>query len=67
MQEGAELEALRGFPFDTYKLGSLAIEHNYEEPKRSEIQQLLKSKGYTRARAWMQDDFYVPTKSAKTD
>lgn len=65
--EGAELEALRGFPFDTYKLGALAIEHNYEEPKRSEIEQLLKSKGYARARAWMQDDFYLPSKSAKGD
>ena len=65
--EGAELEALRGFPFNRYKLGSLAIEHNYEEPKRSEIEQLLKSKGYTRARAWMQDDFYLPTKAPKTE
>ena len=65
--EGAELEALRGFPFDAYKLGSLAIEHNYEEPKRSEIEQLLKSKGYTRARAWMQDDFYLPTRASKTE
>jgi len=59
--EGAELEALKGFPFDAYKLGALAIEHNFEEPKRSEIEQLLKSKGYTRARTWLQDDFYVPT------
>ena len=59
--EGAELEALKGFPFDEYKLGSLAIEHNYEEPKRSEIEQLLKSNGYLRARTWLQDDFYLPT------
>jgi len=63
--EGAELEALKGFPFDRYKLGSMAIEHNYEEPKRTEIEQLLKSKGYTRARAWLQDDFYVPTPPPK--
>lgn len=59
--EGAELEALKGFPFDSYKLGSLAIEHNFEEPKRSEIEQLLKSKGYSKARTWLQDDFYLPT------
>jgi len=58
--EGAELEALQGFPFDHYKLGALAIEHNYEEPKRSRIEQLLISKGYARERTWMQDDFYVP-------
>jgi FkbM family methyltransferase len=65
--EGAELEALRGFPFDKYKLGSLAIEHNFEEPKRSEIEQLLKSRGYTRVRTWMQDDFYLPTPTTQRD
>src|SRR4051794_26912627 len=53
--EGAELEALRGFPFDQYKLGSIAVEHNGEEPKRSQIEQLLKSKGYSKAHSWMQD------------
>jgi hypothetical protein len=58
--EGAELEALQGFPFDTHRLGALAIEHNYEQPKRTLIEQFLKSKGYTRERTWMQDDFYVP-------
>src|SRR3954447_25988846 len=58
--EGAELEALRGFPFDRYKLGSIAIEHNYEEPKRSQIEELLKSKGYTKVHTWLQDDFYLP-------
>jgi FkbM family methyltransferase len=59
--EGAELEALKGFPFDSYRLGSLAIEHNFEEPKRSEIEQFVKSKGYSKARTWQQDDFYLPT------
>jgi FkbM family methyltransferase len=63
--EGAELGALKGFPFDEYKLGSLAIEHNYEEPKRTEIEQLLKSKGYSRSRTWLQDDFYLPTPPPK--
>ena len=61
--EGAELEALRGFPFDHYKLGSIAIEHNDEEPKRSQIEGLLKARGYTKAHTWMQDDFYLPTKA----
>ena len=64
--EGAELEALRGFPFDLYKLGSIAIEHNNEEPKRSQIEELLKTKGYTKAHTWMQDDFYLPSKAAKS-
>jgi Methyltransferase FkbM domain len=57
--EGGELEALRGFPFAEYKVGAMAIEHNYEEPKRSAIDALLKAHGYTRARTWMQDDFYL--------
>jgi hypothetical protein len=30
--------ALRGFPFDKYQIGALAVEHNYEEPKRSKIE-----------------------------
>jgi FkbM family methyltransferase len=58
--EGAELEALRGFPFDKYRLGALAVEHNYEQPKRSDIEALLKRHGYARVRTWMQDDFYLP-------
>lgn len=62
--EGAELEALKGFSFDRYRVGALAIEHNYEEPKRSEIQALLKRHGYVRMHAWRQDDLYVPAKPA---
>ena len=61
--EGGELEALRGFPFAHYKLGAMAIEHNYEEPKRSEIERLLNAQGYVRVRTWMQDDFYAPAGS----
>jgi FkbM family methyltransferase len=58
--EGAELEALKGFPFDKYKIGALAVEHNFEEPKRTEIAALLKSHGYVLSHTWRQDDFYVP-------
>ncbi len=58
--EGAELEALKGFPFDRYKMGALAVEHNYEEPKRTEIYALMKSHGYRRSHIWQQDDFYQP-------
>lgn len=58
--EGAELEALKGFPFDKYKIGALAIEHNFEEPKRTEIGALMKSHGYRRSHTWQQDDFYLP-------
>jgi hypothetical protein len=57
--EGAELDALIGFPFDKYQIGALDVEHNYEEPKRSKIEALMKSHGYKRVHAWDQDDFYV--------
>lgn len=57
--EGAELDALRGFPFDAYSVGAWTIEHNLEEPKRGAIAQLLARHGYRRVHAWQQDDFYV--------
>jgi hypothetical protein len=59
--EGAELEALKAFPFDRYRVGSWTIEHNREEPKRSQIVALLESHGYRRVHQWRQDDFFVPT------
>lgn len=58
--EGAELEALKGLPFDRYAFGALTIEHNFEEPKRSQIEAFLKERGYERVRSWQQDDFYRP-------
>jgi len=58
--EGAELEALRGFPFDRCRVGAWTIEHNREEPKRSQIVALLAQHGYRRVHEWRQDDFFVP-------
>src|SRR4030095_3864408 len=58
--EGAELEALRGFPFDKYSFGALAIEHNYEGRKRNDIEIFLERQGYSRVHTWFQDDFFVP-------
>src|SRR5262245_65796976 len=57
--EGAELEALKAFPFFKYKVGAFTIEHNFEEPKRSEIKALLESQGYRRVRSVGQDDYYM--------
>ena len=57
--EGAELEALRGLPFDRYRFGAFAIEHNYESAKRDGIRALLESQGYERVHTWQQDDFYI--------
>ena len=57
--EGAELEALKGIPFDKYRFGAMAIEHNDEEPKRTEILRFLGDRGYRRSHTYKQDDFYV--------
>jgi FkbM family methyltransferase len=58
--EGAELKALEGLPFEKYTFGALDIEHNEEEPKRTDILLLLKKHGYGRVHTWLQDDFYAP-------
>jgi FkbM family methyltransferase len=58
--EGAELEALKGIPFDKYRFGAMAIEHNEEEPKRTNILKFLESHGYQRVHSYKQDDFYSP-------
>jgi FkbM family methyltransferase len=58
--EGAELEALRAFSFHRYRVGAWTIEHNREEPKRSQIVALLAQHGYLRVNEWHQDDFFVP-------
>ena len=58
--EGAELEALRAFPFDRIRLGALAIEHNYEEPKRTQLVEFLAARGYRRTHSYRQDDFFAP-------
>ena len=57
--EGAELEALRGVPFDRYRFGSMAIEHNEEEPKRTDILKFLEARGYRRVHTYRQDDFFA--------
>jgi methyltransferase FkbM-like protein len=57
--EGAELEALKGLDFSRYRIGALTVEHNLEEPKRSEIRRLLERNGYRLVRTVEQDDFYV--------
>jgi FkbM family methyltransferase len=58
--EGGELHALKGFPFDKYKIGALSVEHNFKEPKRSEIKALMESHGYKHVHTSDRDDFYVP-------
>lgn len=57
--EGSEYEVLRTFPFNEYKFGCMTIEHNFEEPKRSQIESLLKSNGYKRCAQVHWDDWYI--------
>jgi FkbM family methyltransferase len=58
--EGAELEALKAFPFDRVRLGAIALEHNYEEPKRTQLVEFLAARGYRRTHSYRQDDFFAP-------
>jgi len=58
--EGAEYEVLKAFPFDRVRVGAWSIEHNFEEPKRSDLKRLLESRGYVRTHTFKQDDFYAP-------
>jgi FkbM family methyltransferase len=44
--EGSELEILKTFDFDKYTFGLIDIEHNYVEPRRTDMKNLLLSKGY---------------------
>jgi FkbM family methyltransferase len=57
--EGSELEVLNGIDFTRYTFGFMTIEHNYVEPKRSNIQRFLEEKGYKFYRSNQWDDFYI--------
>jgi FkbM family methyltransferase len=61
--EGAELDALRGVPMDTYRFGAMAIEHNEEEPKRTDLVKFLEGHGYRRVHTYKQDDFFAPAQA----
>jgi predicted transcriptional regulator len=44
--EGSEFEILANFDFEKYRFGLIDVEHNYVEPRRTQIKNLLLSKGY---------------------
>jgi hypothetical protein len=56
---GSEYEILKTVDFDTYVFGIIDVEHNYIEPRRSNIRQLLKKHGYRFEYANDFDDHYV--------
>ena len=57
--EGAELEVLKGLDLSKYRFKALTIEHNFEEPKRSEIREMLMGAGYQLAVSMHHDDWYL--------
>ena len=46
--EGSELDILKGFNFDNYKINSICVEHNMVKETRNKIFHLLRDKGYER-------------------
>jgi FkbM family methyltransferase len=62
--EGGEVNALKGFPFDEYRIGALTVEHNYFEPQRTTIRTLMESHGYKYVHTSVRDDYYLPAEAA---
>ena len=56
--EGSEYEILKNFDFERYTFGLIDIEHNYVEPRRSQLYTLLLSKGYIYKGENQWDDMY---------
>ena len=57
--EGAEYDVLRTFPFNQYSFGCMTIEHNFIEPARTLIRQLLENNGYKFVKDVKYDDWYI--------
>jgi FkbM family methyltransferase len=57
--EGTELEILRSVDLNKYSFGVIDVEHNYEEPRRSEIRSYLLAHGYIVDKENHWDDRYV--------
>jgi len=56
--EGSELEILKSVDLKKYTFGLIDVEHNYVEPRRSQIRELLTSNGYHYVRENKWDDSY---------
>lgn len=59
--EGSEFDILMSFPWDEWKMLSITVEHNFQEPQRTRIRQLLESKGMYLDVSVEHDDFYLLT------
>ena len=60
--EGSEYEILKTFDFNKYTFGYINVEHNYTEPKRSLIKQLLCENNYEYVGENMVDDIFIQKK-----
>jgi FkbM family methyltransferase len=56
--EGSEYEILKPFNFNKYIFGLIDVEHNFVEPRRSSIRQLLINNGYVFVQENKWDDTY---------
>lgn len=56
--EGTEYEILKPFDFNQFTFGLIDVEHNFIEPRRTDIRNLLISNGYTYIGANRWDDMY---------
>jgi hypothetical protein len=56
--EGSELEILKSVDLKKYTFGLIDVEHNFIEPRRSQIRELLTSNGYIYIRENKFDDSY---------
>jgi FkbM family methyltransferase len=57
--EGTEDKVLQGIDWNKYQFGYVTIEHNFEEPRRSEIRNFMREKGYFYRRENSVDDDYI--------
>jgi FkbM family methyltransferase len=56
--EGSEYEILKTFNFNKYTFGLIDVEHNYVEPRRTNIRKLLLNNGYIYIGENKWDDMY---------
>lgn len=57
--EGSELTILEAFDFDRYTVKFINVEHNYQEPRRTTMRNLLESKGFIYSGSVAFDDNYL--------
>jgi hypothetical protein len=57
--EGSELEILKSVDFSKYTFGVIDVEHNFVEPRRTEMRKLLTAHDYVYVGQNQWDDSYV--------